>query len=210
MVKRLAAYRLLAVTGTSGSGKSSLVRTGLLGALDRGLMASAGADWRVADFRPGRSPLRSLADALLDATDSPKSEHEAVRVEALLARGPYGLVEWLNETDLSPKTNLLLLADQFEEIFRFRHGQSGDDINAFVALLLASAKQRERPIYVVITMRSDFLGECAQFSGLAEAVNDGQYLTTRLTRDQSQAAIEGPAAVFGGRVERALVSRLLN
>lgn len=128
----------------------------------------------------------------------------------MLARGPLGLVEWMESTDLSPDTSLLVLADQFEEIFRFRRGRTGDDINAFVALLLASAGQRKRPIYVVITMRSDFLGECAQFTGLAEAINDGQYLTPRLTREQCRSAIEGPAAVFGGRVESALTNRLLN
>ena len=200
MVDRLAAHRFLAVTGTSGSGKSSLVRTGLLDAIDRGLLAAAGADWRVADFHPGRGPLAALADALIAAVGSSGAEHENLQVEAALARGPYGLVEWLNGTELSRKTNILLLVDQFEEIFRFRSGPSGDDIDAFVALLLASAKQAERPIYVVLTMRSDFLGECAQFSGLAEAINDGQFLTPRMTREQSQSAIEGPAAVFGGRV----------
>jgi tetratricopeptide (TPR) repeat protein len=210
MVRRLAAHRFLAVTGTSGSGKSSLVRTGLLDALDRGLLASAGADWRVADFRPGRRPMGALSAALIESLGITNSEYEALRVEAVLARGPRGLVEWIRDIALPPRTNLLLLVDQFEEIFRFRHGHTGDDIDAFVALLLASARQRELPIYVVITMRSDFLGDCAQFAGLAEAINDGQYLTPRLTREQSQASIEGPALVFGGQVESALVSRLLN
>jgi WD40 repeat protein len=210
MVRRVAAHRFLAVTGTSGSGKSSLVRTGLLDALDRGLLAAAGADWRVADFPPGNNPLSALASGLINAVGGPASEEERLRVEAILARGPLGLLEWLESTDLSPATNLLVLADQFEEIFRFRRGQTGDDINAFVALLLASASQRARPIYVVITMRSDFLGECAQFAGLAEMINDGQYLTPRLTREQCREAIEGPAGVFGGRVESALTNRLLN
>jgi tetratricopeptide (TPR) repeat protein len=210
MVYRLAAHRFLAVTGASGSGKSSLVRTGLLDALDRGLLAAAGADWRVADFRPGGRPLTEIATALIKAVGTPTLEHESARTEATLARGPLGLYEWLTTTNLSPRTNLLVLADQFEEIFRFRRGQAGDEVNAFVALLLESARQRGRPIYVVITMRSDFLGECAQFRGLAEAINDGQYLTPRLTREQCQSAIEGPAAVFGGRVERALLNRLLN
>lgn len=210
MVQRLAAHRFLAVTGTSGSGKSSLVRTGLLDALDRGLLAAAGADWRFADFRPGNNPLAELAAALITAIGMPDSEQDRLRVEAMLARGPLGLVEWIESTDLSPDTSLLLLADQFEEIFRFRRGRTGDDVNAFVALLLASAGQRKRPIYVVITMRSDFLGECSQFTGLAEAINDGQYLTPRLTREECRSAIEGPAAVFGGRVESALTNRLLN
>jgi hypothetical protein len=77
-------------------------------------------------------------------------------------------------------------------------------------VLLKSAAQRDRRIYVVITMRSDFLGECARFFGLADAINDGQFLTPRLTRQQCQQAIEGPARVCGGRVEKALVTRLLN
>lgn len=210
MVERLAPRRFLAVTGTSGCGKSSLVRTGLLDALDRGLLAAAGTDWRIADFRPGGAPLAALADALIEAVGGAHPQHENLRVEATLARGPLGVIEWLDGTGLSERTNLLLLVDQFEEIFRYRLGSAGDDIDAFVALLLTSAQQRQRPVYVVLTMRSDFLGECAQFSGLAEAINDGQFLTPRLTREQCRRAIEGPAAVFDGRLEPALVTRLLN
>jgi lipoprotein NlpI len=240
MVDRLSRYRFLAVTGTSGSGKSSLVRTGLLDGLDRGLLAEAGANWRIADFRPGQHPLAALADALIKAVGA-SDEHESLRLQALLGRGTQGLVEWLKDRGVPPETNILLLADQFEEIFRFRHGPTGDDVDSFVSLLLSSAKEikaREKsrkqsanketvkgegaakiqtgefpddwPIYVVITMRSDFLGECAQFNDLAEIVNDAQYLTPRLTREQCEKAITGPAAVFGGRVEKALVNRLLN
>jgi PQQ-dependent catabolism-associated CXXCW motif protein len=210
MVDRLALHRFLAVTGLSGSGKSSLVRTGLLNALERGLLVEAGSDWRVADFRPGARPLSRMVAALVNALGAKFSENELGLIEAKLARGPLGLVEWLNEIEFSSETNLLLLVDQFEEIFRYRHGPSGDDINAFVALLLASAKQRKWRIYVVITMRSDFLGDCARFTDLAETINDGQFLTPQLTRDQCREAIEGPAAVYDGRVEPALVTRMLN
>jgi tetratricopeptide (TPR) repeat protein len=210
MVDRLALHRFLAVTGTSGSGKSSLVRTGLLDALDRGVLTRAGINWRVADFRPGARPLAAMAVALSEATGTACSDKERRLIETRLARGPRGLVDWLDEIHLPAQTNLLLLVDQFEEIFRFRQGETSDDIDAFVALLLASAKQREKPIYVVITMRSDFLGECAQFTDLAETINDGQFLTPRLTREQCEQAIEGPAAVFGGSVEKALTTRLLN
>src|SRR5262247_4755024 len=64
MVNKLAATRFLAVIGTSGSGKSSLVNCGLRPALHGGLMASAGTSWRMAQFRPGNDPLRAMADAL--------------------------------------------------------------------------------------------------------------------------------------------------
>ncbi|MGB6543637.1 MAG: tetratricopeptide repeat protein [Xanthobacteraceae bacterium] len=210
MVDRLALHRFLAVTGSSGSGKSSLARTGLLDALTRGLLAEAGTDWRIADFRPGGRPLFALAGALTAAVGAIQSDNEHALVEAKLSRGPLSLVEWLDEMQLSASTNLLLLVDQFEEIFRYRASGPGDDVNTFVALLLASAKQRKRQIFVVITMRSDFLGECSRFSGLAESINDGQFLTPRLTRDQCRAAIERPAAVYGGSIEAALVTRMLN
>src|ERR1700756_1795445 len=64
MVDKLSANRFLAVVGTSGSGKSSLVNCGLRPALHGGLMAKAGTAWRVAQLRPGGNPLRSLASAL--------------------------------------------------------------------------------------------------------------------------------------------------
>jgi PQQ-dependent catabolism-associated CXXCW motif protein len=210
MVNRLAAHRFLAVTGTSGSGKSSLVRTGLLDALTRGLLAEAGSDWRIADFRPGGRPLEALTKAVIGAVDSPSSDQDRLLVEARLARGPSSLVEWLDEIGFAEQSNLLLLVDQFEELFRYQHDRTADEVDAFVALLLSNAGQRHRRIYVVITMRSDFLGECARFAGLAEAINDGQFLTPRLSRAQCEQAIEGPATVYGGRVEKALVNRLLN
>jgi hypothetical protein len=210
MIERLAAHHFLTVTGLSGSGKSSLVRTGLLDVLDRGLLIEAGSTWRIADFRPGGEPLAHLAEALLEAAGATASAERQALTEAKLARGPLGLVRLLDEIEFPARTNLLVLVDQFEEIFRYRHGEASDDADAFVAMLLAGAKQRRRPVYVVITMRSDFLGDCAQFSGLAETINEGQFHTPRLTREQCRQAIEEPARVYGGEVEDALVTRLLN
>lgn len=210
MIDRLAAHHFLAVTGLSGSGKSSLVRTGLINALERGLLVEAGSVWRVASMRPGAQPLGHLAQALLTATGRDASLENCALTEAKLARGPLGLAQWLDEIELPERTNLLVLVDQFEEIFRYRDAKAGDAINAFVGLLLASAQFERRRIYVVITMRSDFLGECAQFTNLAEMINVGQFLTPRLTREQCRQAIEEPARVYGGDVEDALVTRLLN
>ena len=102
--------------------------------------------------------------------------------------------------------NLLVLVDQFEELFRYGSLAGREEAEAFVALLLASADQDSVPIYVVVTMRSDFLGRCAEFDGLAEAVSDAKYLCPRLSRDQIRSAIEGPAEVFGGKVEPRLAS----
>ena len=80
----------------------------------------------------------------------------------------------------------------------------------FVELLLRAAEQRDVPIFVVLTMRSDFVGDCARFRGLPETLNDNQYLTPRLTREQIAAAIREPARVCGGMVDPALVDELCN
>ena len=65
-------------------------------------------------------------------------------------------------------------------------------------------------IYVMITMRSEFLGSCADYPGLAEAINEGMYLVPRMTREQMRAAIVGPATAVGGAITASLVDRLLN
>ncbi len=214
LLEKLGTSRFLAVVGPSGCGKSSLVRAGMIGALETGFMARAGARWRIAVMRPGSHPIRRLTEALLDDSalgpERAGEPHAREFLHATLERGPLGLTEALQETPLPEGTNLLLLVDQFEEIFRFRREDDTDEADAFVALLLETAAQHEVPVYVVITMRSDYLGDCATFSGLPEALNENQYLTPRLTRDERRAAITGPARVFGGDVDPHLVNRLLN
>jgi formylglycine-generating enzyme required for sulfatase activity/energy-coupling factor transporter ATP-binding protein EcfA2 len=206
MIDRLADRRLLAVTGTSGSGKSSLVRAGLLEALEMGLLANAGRAWRFAILRPGAHPLEELARALLHALGL-GADH--ARVDGVPDRGPLSIIEELRDRPLADGANLLILVDQFEELFRFQGGAGYQEAETFAAVLLASRQQRDIPIYVVLTMRADFLGDCAQFEDLAEAINESLYLCPRLRRDQLIAAIENPAKVFGGDVEAALIIQLL-
>jgi len=227
MIDKLAAHRFLAVVGTSGSGKSSLVNCGLRPALHRGHMARAGAAWRMAQLRPGSDPIGALAEALArpgvlyDAATLAEMATGSLPAEKLIALtlrlGSLGLVDMVEQARLPEGTHLLLVADQFEELFRYRaaapddgHHGPGEDATAFVQLLLEAAAQREVPIHVVLTMRSDFLGDCAQFRGLPEAINEGQYLVPRLTRDEIRAAITGPAGVASATISPVLLTRLLN
>ena len=85
-----------------------------------------------------------------------------------------------------------------------------EEATAFVALLLRTVKEKDVPIYVVLTMRSDFLGDCAFFANLPEALNEGQFLTPRLSFDQRRESIEAPARVEEGEVAPDLTLRLLN
>lgn len=218
LLLRLARTRFLAVVGTSGSGKSSLIRAGLIPALYGGLMAQTGSAWRIAVFRPGSDPIGNLARALSadDVLGSPDIDDatEAAIVETTLRRSTLGLVDAVRQRRLPAYENVLIVVDQFEELFRFRStradGGSHDEAAAFVKLLLEAPAQRDVNIYVVVTMRSDFLGDCAQFWGLPEAINAGQYLIPRMTRDERRSAITGPASVGGGEISPPLVNRLLN
>ncbi len=212
LLSRLRERRFLAVVGTSGSGKSSLVRAGLIPGLHGGFMAGAGPNWKIAVMRPGGDPTGNLAQALdrLDLLEDPVGGEAFIRTT--LSRSAFGLTEFVQQAGMPGRYNLLVVVDQFEEIFRFRERNRSleEEAGGFVRLLLEATRQREHPIYVVLTMRSDFLGDCAEFSGLAEAINEGEYLVPRMKRDQYRLAIEGPVRVGGGRISGRLVQRLLN
>lgn len=209
MVDRLAATRFLAVLGSSGTGKSSVVKTGLLDLLELGLMAKAGSSWYIADFRPGSDPLRNLATALLAGEEhTTASDRDSLR--GFLARGPRSVIEWCRDGNLPAGANLLLLADQFEELFRYQDYAKREETQALVELLLESAHSTEFPIYVTVTMRSEYLGACAFLDGLAETISRGMVLIPRLTREQCRMAIVGPADVCGIKTDQPLVNQLLN
>ena len=222
--------RFLAVIGPSASGKSSLVRAGLLPGLAMGSLGT-GSDWRIALLRPGNRPLRSLAQALmrtealgrelLGDAKIPLDRHditaEVATVDAELRRGPLALLHLVQAAhERRPPAvapfNLLILVDQFEELFAYTESgaEQADESEMLVNLLLAARQELTAGVHIVLTMRSDFLGECVRFQGLPEAINRVQYLTPRLTRQQMESAIAGPARVFGGELRAELVAELIN
>jgi WD40 repeat protein/energy-coupling factor transporter ATP-binding protein EcfA2 len=218
LINKLSKTRFLAVVGASGSGKSSLVKSGLLPSLHSGYLAAAGSGWRICTFRPGSDPIGNMAEALCSDEILGEDEEDHTTpsiIESILRRNDQGVGETIRQLSRDHTQNILIVVDQFEELFRFSKYEKAEDKGtrdsvSFINLLLAASRYSSVPIYVVFTMRSDFLGDCTEFRGLPEAINDGQYLIPRMTREERKAAITGPVAVGGATMSQALLTRLLN
>lgn len=217
LLQRLQETHLLAIVGASGSGKSSLVKCGLIPSLEKGLIPEAGSNWDIAFFTPGNRPFQNMAKTLSSVFDMAKDEADREYLEkvteAALRRNDNGLIDFCKEK--SSKNSLLLVIDQFEEIFRYRkqeiqNEESAQNTAAFVDLLLKTAQFKNPSTYIVFTMRSDYLGDCTLFEGLPEAINEGQYLIPRMTRAERRQAIAGPIGVGGAVASPDFIDRLLN
>jgi WD40 repeat protein/energy-coupling factor transporter ATP-binding protein EcfA2 len=210
----LSKNRFVAVVGSSGSGKSSLMYCGLVPILHGGFITEAGAKWKVIVTRPGNDPIGNLAEAVANYDKKTDSDYNKNIVRSVLESSSLGLIEAIKQIDREEDENILILADQFEELFRFKkkfdNTNSANESFAFVKLLLEAVKQTEVPIYIVMTMRSDFIGECSQYQELTQFINNSHYLVPQMTRDNLRAAIEGPVAVGGGKISDKLVNQLLN
>ncbi len=215
LLQRLHKHHFVAVVGSSGCGKSSLLRAGLIPALKAGYLVDDSDNWFISIMKPGQNPLYNLAESILLqinlTTDSAKVSELVKKIEEEGADVILNLIAAIRK---AKNVNFFLLVDQFEELFRFAMDQKNvakkDEAIDFVNIMLELSQQSVIPFYVVITMRSDFLGDCSQFYGLPEAMNKSQYLVPRLNRVQLKLVIEGPAKLYGGKLDSALTSLLLN
>jgi hypothetical protein len=215
---KLSEHRCISVMGYSGSGKSSLMNCGLVPVLLGGFMTNTSPYWNVVMTRPGVSPIQNLTSSIVNnlvekGNIDPKDIqiHRAI-INSVLRRGPDGLVEVCKYIQSREGENVFIVVDQFEEIFRLKDSGDADfanDASAYVSLILTAVHQKAIPAYVAINMRSDFIGDCAQFQGLTQMINESNYLVPQMTREQKRMAIEGPVAVGGGKISPRLMKRLL-
>ena len=208
VIARVIRQHLVVVHGDSGCGKSSLVRAGVLAQLEHE-RASSGVGWRTAVMLPREAPLRRLAEAIAElqgAADDPDTLHQIRRILNRGADAPAALAELLRgETD----DHICILVDQFEELFAFARQHGREAAELFVDILVGLQKSPPPGLYAILTMRSEFLGVCARFTELAEAVNQTQYLLPQMERPALLRAIREPATLYGGEVSRDLAERLI-
>jgi hypothetical protein len=203
LTARLAGTRFMAVVGPSGSGKSSVVRAGLLPAVWGGALPGSAA-WQTLVVTPGAHPLNELAVRLsLLSDDRPASvlrdlegDHRAFE---LAIRRAFA--------DHPDAVRLLLVIDQFEELFALCRDEG--ERRQFIDALLYAVEADQGRAVVVPTIRADFFGRCADYPGLAGRLVDS-VLVGPMREEELRAAIERPAAVVGLRLEPGLAELILD
>jgi WD40 repeat protein len=203
LIEKLKHRNFVAVVGASGSGKSSLIRAGLIYRLRQGQKFSGSDRWRIQLITPTDQPLRSLSTAFVNSKASTidRAEH-LKRAELLLREGENGLSHLVRASLISSKqgrnSRLLLVIDQFEEVFTLCHGpQAERDRLRFFNLLITALKEVGDCLSIVLVVRADFFSKCSFYNGLAELIEQNLVTVTPLTYQQIKASIVKPAEKAG-------------
>lgn len=234
IISQLQEKKFLMVTGASGDGKSSIIYAGLIPRSRAGFFKTRYNNWLVVDFRPERSPLTNFAKAL----NKHFNYQNASALEEELSYGFSSLVKSYKNSNFYVDTdsdnyitadenkkqelknkgaNLLILVDQFEELFtnseNFSNGRPSIQAITLINLIIETTKiaeQENLPVYIVCTMRSDYIGDCAAFKGLPELIVYSQFFVPRLKRQEIHRAILEPANLSGNKIANRLIERLIN
>jgi tetratricopeptide (TPR) repeat protein len=200
--------RFLAIVGSSGSGKSSVARAGLVAALKRDEIPGS-RRWLIAICRPGSDPLENLAVAISRTANVGQGASALPDLIAAFERSEKTLHLTVRRflPENAPDMRFVVVVDQFEEIFTLCRN---DELRgAFVRNLLYAAKSAEGQTLVVLTMRADFYGKCAADAELAAALSDYHELVGAMTEEELHSAIERPAQLVGGEFDPGLVDLLV-
>jgi WD40 repeat protein/DNA-binding SARP family transcriptional activator len=193
LVARLIGSTVIAVVGPSGSGKSSALRAGLLPSLADGVLPGS-ERWRQVLMRPGEHPLAELGRALARLAPEERQGNGDDPLAAAL-------------DSLGPDERLVLAVDQLEEIFTACREEA--ERAAFAEAIAALAADADQHVVVVLGIRGDFYGRCAEYAELAAQMGANTVLVGSMRRDELRRAIELPAKRVGLRVEGSLVTALL-
>jgi DNA-binding SARP family transcriptional activator/WD40 repeat protein/energy-coupling factor transporter ATP-binding protein EcfA2 len=200
LLERVESHRLVTVVGPSGSGKSSLVRAGLIPALREGRILGS-SDWLITDMFPGSYPFEELEGALSRvAVRAPTGMRDE------LAQ-PDGLLRVSKQILPGDDSTLLIVIDQFEELFSAVRSEVTRRL--FLESLIAVASDERSRVRVVTTIRADFLDRPLVYADFAEAISDGIITVGPPTRDGLARAVAAPAQNVGIELEEGLIGRII-
>ncbi len=221
IVKMLEQNKMAFITGASGDGKSSMVYAGVIPYIRAGFSTAEYNSWAFCDFKPQRNPLESLAISVSEQLQVPYDQ-----VIERLKNGFSGLVDVYKQSNCWVKDapdaknrgkNLVVVADQFEEVFtmneNFHNGTPSEDTYTTVNILLETVRLsiiENLPVFVIFTMRSDYISQCTVFRDLPEFIAYSQFFVPQLKRTEILQVIEEPALLAGGSVSSRLSEVLIN
>ena len=214
IILQLMKNRYITIIGASGNGKSSLAFGGVLPKI-MNLKIRESKVWRIISLRPGNDPFGNLAVALSNGiTDEDQKSigKDIILNDLLNSQGSFSDIvrKYLVKHD----DNVLLVIDQFEELFRYNSPGKSEILHSnakrFVDFLVTSVIKPDVNIFIILTMRSEYLGECSHYKGLTMLVNNSNYLVPEMSTDSWREVIEGPVKFAGAKIDQELVWILLN
>jgi WD40 repeat protein len=214
LLERVRRSPFLAVLGASGSGKSSVVRAGLLPMLKGGALPGS-ESWRYITLKPGARPLDALAVELIKLQNAELSQ--ALTLSQQLAENDRAFLLALDLLlDRAAGQRLVLMIDQFEELWTQMPLEEGaratfvsQQQRPFIERLLTALSAPDTPLVVVLTMRLDFLDEAADNPALAQAISEHNVIVSPMSPDELREMIVRPVELVGGDFEPGLVDELV-
>ena len=199
--------RFVAVVGASASGKTSLIQSGVIPAL----LADMKREWVPVFIRPGRRPMESLIRGFQRVFSKNISESDVYS----FLKSSRSVSDFLLEKELG-NFHYFLVVDQFEELFTWpvaqkkrKSGKNPDTIH-FINNLMKLVDAAEPQIYLMLSIRSDFLDYCSSYRELTEHLNKSKYLLPQMNRNDLKEAILEPFRVAGATVESGFEEYLMS
>jgi hypothetical protein len=197
--------------GPSGSGKSSVMRAGLLHQLKQGEKLPGSEKWKIQIMVPGEHPLQCLARTFVDNTlSSVNKAEEQQKAEGYLESGSQGLERLIDPNGMSQEDRLIIVIDQFEEVFTLC--EDIEEREKFLSCLLETEAKLKGKLCLILSMRADFFGKCLEreYSGLGRKIQENLICVTPMNRQELRKAIALPAQKENLEVEEELIGRMLN
>ena len=180
VVNKIYNERFIAITGPSGSGKSSLVNAGIIPCISEGPNNDGKSLWQIISLRPGTSPVENLAGKIAESNSE----------------------------------KVLLIIDQFEDLFRFKRSRvnqpNNHECESFIKLVLEAHNREVFPVHILLVICSDFTEDLQQFQDLNNLIKNSNYFLPGMTGDDMQEAICQPAVLSGGKIEPGLVQQIIS
>jgi WD40 repeat protein/serine/threonine protein kinase len=199
---RTSPHNFLAIIGPSGSGKSSLVKAGLVPALRQNAIPGS-KDWFIVDMTPGLHPLKALETALLRIAINPPP----TLLDQLYA-DERGLLRAVKRILPDEESRLLLVIDQFEEVFTLVEDEATR--SRFLDSLYAAVTEPDSPLQVVITLRADFYDRPLLYPGFGDLLRQRMETVLPLSSEELEQAIAGPAERVGATFETGLIPLIVS